>query len=127
MAANYIAGTYFGHVEAGRSDRRCAELLGLQTGVEIWFSNYTLLKLRQRHGEINFSHYGHLPSILLHGFLARGRKPNFLDFWWIDDRGAQPGAFFVVIKATKSGEGFIGTFHRISLKEARRLYRRAKA
>jgi hypothetical protein len=95
--ANYIAGTYFGHVEAGRLDRR-AELLGLQTGAEIWFSEYTLSKLRLRHGEINFSHYRHLPSILLHGFLARGRKPNLLDFWWIDDRDPRPVAFFVVLK-----------------------------
>jgi hypothetical protein len=77
--ANYIAGTHGGHVEAGRVDEVCAQLLGVQCGTEIWFSDYTLTKLRYRHGDINFSHYWHMPSILLHGFLARGRHPNLLD------------------------------------------------
>jgi hypothetical protein len=123
--ANYIAGTNFGPVEAGRLDRRCAELLNLETGVEIWFSDYTLLKLRQRHGDVNFTHYCHMPSILLHGFLAKGRKSNLLDFWWVGRVRLETMAFFVVLKATQKGEVFVETFHRIHLKEARRLGRKA--
>ncbi len=124
--ANYIAGAAFDHVEAGRLDYRCAVLLGVEVGVEIWFSDYTLLKLRQRHGDINFSHYRHMPSVLLHGFLAHGRDTRFLDLWWIDQTGPEPLALLVVLKATKKGEVFVETFHRIHMKEARRLYRKAK-
>jgi len=124
--ANYIAGSYFGHVEAGRVDNICAELLGVEPRVEIWFSDYTLMKLRQRHGDINFSHYRHMPSILLHGFLAKGRFPNVLSLWWVAPVGTEIAAFFVALKATKKGEVFVATFHRIQLREARRLLKRAK-
>lgn len=82
------------------------------------------MKLRQRHGEINFSHYRHMPSILLNGFLAVGRKPNFLDFWWVSR--ADPKALFVVLKATRKREIYVETFHPIGLKEARRLLKRAE-
>src|SRR5690242_1855043 len=124
--ANYIAGFHTGNVEAGRLDRVCATLLGIPAGTEIWFSDYTLLKLRQRHGEINYSHYRHMPSILLRGFLARGRKPNLIDFWWVNDCAAPTITFFVVLKGTRKGEIFVETFHPISLKEARRLLKRAE-
>lgn len=122
--ANYIAGFYTGNVEAGRLDALCARLLGVPSGTEIWFSDQTLLKLRQRHGEINFSHYRHMPSILLNGYLAIGRKPTLLDFWWVS-RG-DPKALFVVLKATRRKEIFVETFHPIGLKEARRLLKRAE-
>jgi hypothetical protein len=124
--ANYIAGFHTGNVEAGRLDRVCAELISVKPGTEIWFSDYTLLKLRHRHGDINFSHYHHMPFILLQGFLARGRKQNLLDLWWIGGIGSEVGALFVVLKATRSSEVFVETFHRVSLKEARRLLKRAK-
>lgn len=124
--ANYIAGFDTSNVEAGRLDRACADLLGVPVGTEIWFSDYTLLKLRQRHGDINFAHYRHMPSLLLHGFLARGRKLNLLDFWWIDGIGSATAAFFMVLKATRKGEIFVETFHRTNLKEVRRLLKRAK-
>lgn len=125
--ANYQAGIDFGNVEAGRLDRACADLLGLAIGTPIWFSDYTFLKLRQRHGEINFSHYRNMPSILLHGFLARGRHSNLLDFWWIKSRDENPSGFFVVLKATKKAEVFVETFHPIHLREGRRLFKRAIA
>jgi hypothetical protein len=124
--ANYIAGFHFGNVEAGRVDKLCAQLLGVEVCTEIWFSDYTLLKLRQRHGDINFDHYRHMPSILLHGFLAKGRKSKLLDFWWIGSVRSEVVAFFVVLKATRNGEVFVETFHRIHVKEARRLFKRAK-
>jgi hypothetical protein len=124
--ANYIAGSYFGYVEAGRVDNVCAQLLGVAPRVEIWFSDYTLMKLRQRHGDINFVHYHHMPSILLHGFLARGRTPNVLSLWWVGKVGVEIVAFFVALKATKKGEVFVATFHRIQLREVRRLLKRAK-
>ncbi|HTQ83749.1 MAG TPA: hypothetical protein VMI47_10825 [Pseudolabrys sp.] len=125
--ANYQAGIDFSNVEAGRLDRACADLFGLTVGTPIWFSDYTFLKLRQRHGEINFSHYRHMPSILLHGFLARGRKANLLDFWWIKSRQEDPPGFFVVLKATRKSEVFVETFHPIHLREARRLLKLATA
>jgi hypothetical protein len=124
--ANYIAGFSFGHVEAGRVDRICAELLGVEIGVEIWFSDYTLMKLRQRHGDINFAHYRHMPSILLQGFLAQGRFPNLLELWWVGQIGSETLAFSVVLKATKRGEVFVETFHRVHLKESRRLRNKAR-
>lgn len=125
--ANYIAGSYFGHVEAGHVDPVCAELLGVVPCTEIWFSDYTLLKLRQRHLDINFQYYRHMPSILLRGFLATGRtRKNVLELWWIQGFGPSAVALFVVLKATKNGEVFVSTFHRIHLREARRLWKLAK-
>ena len=118
--ANYVAGVDRGPAEAGRLDAECARLLGVPCGTAIWFSDYTLIKPQAKHGEINFSHYKHMPSILLRGFLARGRRKNLLDFWWLCE-----GGFFVVLKATKTKEVYVQTFHPIHLKEARRLCRRA--
>lgn len=125
--ANYIAGSFFGNVEAGRVDSVCARLLHVATGVEIWFSDYTLLKLRLRHGDINFSHYRHMHCILLEGCIAKGRKANLLELWWVDygDR-PKPSAYFIVLKATFRGEVFVETFHRTHLKDARRMARKAK-
>jgi hypothetical protein len=120
--ADYIAGITSGPVEAGRVDAQCSRFLRVPCGTVIWFSNYTFIKLEAKHGEINFSHYRHMPSILLHGFLATGRKPRLLDLWWV-----QPdGGFSVVLKATSKNEVFVTTFHPIHLKEARRLFRRAR-
>jgi hypothetical protein len=99
--------------------------LGISAGTVIWFSDYTFMKLRQRHGEINFSHYRNMPSILLNGFLAKGRKSNLLDFWWVKSPAEDPPAFFVVLKATRKAEVFVETFHPIHLKEARRFLKRA--
>jgi hypothetical protein len=123
--ANYVTGTYFGYVEAGRLDPDGARLLGVKPHVEIWFSDYTLLKLQKRHGDINFSHYRHMPSLLLHGFRAQGRTPNVLDAWWVSFDGREFIGFFAALKATKKGEVFVATFHRIHLNEARRLWKRA--
>jgi len=120
--ANYIAGFHTENIEAGRADPLTAGLLGVRAGIEIWFSDYTMLKLRQKHGEINFSHYRHMHTILLEGFVARGRKQNLVDYWWVD--GAH--ALFVVLKATRKAEIFVETFHPISRKEARRLLKRAR-
>jgi hypothetical protein len=119
--ANYVAGVDRRPVEAGRLDAECSRLLGVSCSTPIWFSDYTLIKLEAKHGEINFSHYRHMPSILLRGFLATGRKPNYLDFWWLD--GEQ--GFLVVLKATVRKEVFVQTFHRIHVREAKRLYRLA--
>jgi len=124
--ANYIAGVHKGNVEAGRVDRMCAQLLSVPMGTEIWFSSYTLEKLRRKHGEINFSHYRHLPAILLNGFLARGRHEKLIDLWWIDVEALPSAEYFVVLKATRKAEVFIETFHRINIKETRRLIKRAK-
>jgi hypothetical protein len=125
--ADYVAGCFGGPVEAGRVDRRCAGLLGVSCGVAIWFSAFTLEKLRRRHGDINFQHYRHMPSILLQGFVARGRKSTLVDLWWVLRRGGETIGFFVVLKATRKGEVYVETFHRIDAKEARRLLKRARA
>jgi hypothetical protein len=126
--ANYIAGSHFGNVEAGRLDHLCAGLLDLEPGTEIWFSDYTMMKLRLRHGDINFSHYKYMPSVLLRGFIARGRKLGLLELWWVDHGSSarEPAAYFIVLKATKRGEVFVETFHRAHIKESRRLHRKAK-
>jgi len=50
-----------------------------------------------------------------------GRRQNLLDFWWLKEREG----YFLVLKATVKREIFVQTFHRIHLREARRLYRLA--
>jgi hypothetical protein len=119
--ANYVVGLDRGPIEAGRIDAECARLLGVPCGTVIWFSEATLIKLEAKHGEINFSHYHHISSILLRGFLALGRKKTYLDFWWVHS----DAVFFVVLKATMKREVYVQTFHRIHMRDGRRLYRRA--
>jgi hypothetical protein len=123
--SDYIAGIHTGYVEAGRLDALCAALLGLPPCRQIWFSDYTLTKLRISHGDINYSHYRHMSSILLSGALARGRFPHLLEFWWADPSSADHMAFFVVLKATSKGEIFISTFHRVHARETNRLRKKA--
>jgi hypothetical protein len=68
-----------------------------------------------------------MPAILLQGFLATSRtKKNVLELWWIRGFGTSATVLFVALKATKNGEVFVATFHRIHLREARRLRNRAK-
>jgi hypothetical protein len=123
--ANYVLGIDYAHVEAGRVDSVCARLIGVRAGTPIWFSDYTLLKLTQKHGEITFQHYRYMPKLLLQGFLARSRKPRHLELWWLDEADATPAALFAVIKATRRDELFVGTFHPLHRPEARRLVRKA--
>jgi hypothetical protein len=123
---NYIAGCFPGPVEAGRIDRFCAELLAVESGTPIWLSSYTLEKLRYKHGDINFQHYRHMPTILLRGFVARGRKSTVLELWMVTHVGRETIGFFAALKATRKGEVYVETLHRISLKEARRLLKRAR-
>jgi hypothetical protein len=123
--SNYIAGVHSGYVEAGRLDNLCAALLELPVCREIWFSDYTLTKLRLSHGDINYSHYHHMPSILLNGALARGRFRHLLEFWWTDHSSDDHMAFFVVLKVTSRSEIFISTFHRVHEREVKRLRKKA--
>jgi hypothetical protein len=125
--SNYMAGCFLGPVEAGRADRFCAGLLTVEPGTPIWLSAYTLEKLRYKHGDINFQHYRHMPTILLNGFVARGRKPKVIELWLVTRTNRETMGFFAALKATRKGEVFVETLHRISLKEARRLLRRARA
>ena len=122
--ANFVAGSYFGNVEAGRVDRLCGRLLAIEPGTAIWFSEYTLMKLRERHGEINFSHYPRMKELLLEGFVAQGRGKHLVDLWWIDLSSHQ--AFIAVLKATAKREVFVATFHRIDVKESRRLFAKSQ-
>jgi hypothetical protein len=121
--ANYVAGCHTGPVEAARLDPFCAGLIGIPAGTAILLSDYTLQKLRHKHGEINFSHYHHFPAIQLSGFVFRGRKNNDLEFCWLAPTGLP---FFVAIKATVNGEVYVSTFHRINMTEARRRIKRAR-
>ncbi len=123
--ANYIFGVNFGPVEAGLADSVIAKHLGAQAGARILFSDYTLIKLLDKHGEINFSHYRHLPTLLLKGFMAIGRRHGLLELWWIEASSKDQSAYQLVLKATKSGDIYVSTFHRIHLREARRLAKRA--
>lgn len=124
--SNYAAGCFAGPVEAGRIDRFCANLLAVEPGTPIWLSAYTLEKLRYKHGDINFQHYRHMPTILLSGFVARGRKPTVIELWRVTRVGPETMGFFVALKATRKGEVYVETLHRVSLKEARRLVKRAQ-
>jgi hypothetical protein len=123
--SNYIAGISRDPVEMGRLERSLSDVLSVQAGTPIWFSEYTFQKLWCKHGDINYSHYRHMPAILLKGFAARGRKPSLLELWWVDKASSEIAGFFVVLKATRRGEVYVKTFHRVSIKEARRLLKRA--
>lgn len=84
------------------------------------------MKLRGKHGEITFQHYRYMPHLLLDGFVAPSHKrPRHVELWWFDTKAAAPTAFLAVLKATKANEVFVGTFHPLHRREARRLVRRA--
>ena len=123
--ANYVAIRGDEPVEAGRAYPQIAALLSVPSGTPIWFSRHTLIKLECKHGEITFEHYSHMPDILLHGFIARARKGNALELWWIAPAGSPISAWFIVLKASVEREVFVGTFHALNRADARRLLRKA--
>ena len=124
--ANYVAGIDPGPVEAGRVDRNIATILGVKAGTIVWLSEYTLTKTGFRHPEIDFSDYQKIPEILTSGFAAPGNKKRTVDMCHIDTASGDFKLWRVCLKATRQDEVFVTLFHRVDMKEARRLYRRAR-
>jgi hypothetical protein len=71
-----------------------------------------------------------LPAYAFHsvaGLYCAGRKPNLLELWWVTIIDKKRMAFSVVLKATRKGEVFVQTFHRIDVAEARRRLNGARS
>lgn len=125
--ANYLAGLDPGPIEAWRLDIKIARILRVKPGTIAWLSAYTLTKTRYRHPEINYSDFQMIPEILALGFATPGNKERSVDLCHLDTTEAAKFKLWrVCLKATHTDEVFISMFHRSNLKEARRLYRRAK-
>lgn len=123
--ANYFAGVDPGPIEAGRLDQLIAERLGVSAGSIIWLSDYTLTKIKFRHTEIEFEDYKKLPEILVEGFATPGNRARSVEICHIDTTGAKHKLWRICIKATRGSQVYLTMFHRLDLKEMRRLYRRA--
>lgn len=125
--ANYVAGLDPGPIEAWRVDRGIASVLEVTPGTIVWLSDYTLTKTRFRHSEINYADYQKMPEILSSGFAIPGNKNRTVELCHIDTSSAENFSLWrVCLKATHRGEVFVTLFHRLHMKEARRLYRRAR-
>ena len=124
--ANYIAGVDPGPIEAGRLDHEIAKSLRVSTGSVVWLSDYTLTKTKFRHKEIGFADYMKLPDILAEGFAAQGNKAGTIEICHIDTSAPKYKLWRICQKITHRSEVFVTMFHRIDMKETRRLYRRAE-
>lgn len=122
--ANYLAGIDPGPVEAGRVDHEIAHILGVKTGTIVWLSDYTLTKTSFYHPEIDFRDYQKMPEILSSGFAASGNKKRTVQICHVDTASSKFKLWRVCLKATRHDEVFVTLFHRLHMKEARRLYRR---
>ena len=122
--ANYVAGIDPGPVDAGRVDPEIARFLGVKAGTIVWLSNYTLTKTKFKHPEINFADYRKMPEILSSGFAASGNKKRTVEICHVDTSSPGFTLWRVCLKSTHRDEVFVTLFHRLHMKEARRLYRR---
>ena len=112
--ANYSVGLHHENIEAWRVDGLIAAVLRIRIGTVVWLSDYNLTK-------IGFEHFRKLPRILADGVVVRGRHRTAEIFAVNLDAPMK-----AVLKATRSGEVFLTTLHRIRCSEVRRLYRKAK-
>ena len=68
--ANWYAGDTRNLVEVYRVfDPILIRALGIESGANVWLSDYTLTKTRYMHSEIDFRDYKRLPEIISNGFL----------------------------------------------------------
>jgi hypothetical protein len=124
--ANYVAGIDPGPVHAGRVDQKIASVLCVKAGTIVWLSDYTLTKTKYRHPEIDFADYRKIPEILSSGFAVAGKKKRTIELCHIDTGSSDFKLWRVILKTTSRNEVFVTLFHRLDMKEARRLYRRAR-
>ena len=123
--ANYVAGVDPGPIEAWRIDREIAPILDVGIGTIVWLSDYTLTKTKYRHPEIDFADYCKIPEILASGFAMPGKIKRTVELCHIDTGSSDFKLWRIVLKSTSRNEVFVTLFHRLDMKEARRLYRRA--
>jgi hypothetical protein len=124
--ADYFAGLHREGIEAGRLDAALAGALEMPAGTIVWLSDWTLTKVRCRHGEINFQHYLKIPVILRDGFALRGRKGSGLEIYWVEGWSNAAHGFCLCMKRTAKSDVYITTFHPIHFSEVRRKYRAAE-
>ena len=125
--ANYVAGIEPGPIEAWRVDHGLANALGVKPGTVVLLSDYTLTKTRYKHPEIIYSDYQKLPEILACGFVTLGKRKRTIELCHIDTSNTYNFKLWrVCLKATRKNEVFVTLFHRLDMKEARRLHRRAQ-
>lgn len=123
--ADYVLGIDPGPVEAGRVDHVIASILNVKAGTIVWLSDYTLTKTKFRHPEIDFTDYCMMPEILFSGFATPGKKKRSVELCHVDTDSRGFKLWRVILKGTRRNEVFVTLFHRLDMKEARRLYRRA--
>lgn len=123
--ANYVAGSDPGPVVVGQVNREMAHFLSVRSRALILLSDYTLTKTRYRHKEIGFRDYKLLPEILANGFVMPGNKKKSVEVCYIDTSMQIFRLWRVCLKGVLPFEVYVTMFHRLHMKEARRLYRRA--
>ena len=123
--ANYVAGIDPGPVDAGRTDREIARLLGVGVGTPIWLSDYTLTKTWAFHTDVTFEDYQNIPNVLIHGFVVPGSKSRTIQLYHVDTSQKTYRMWRVCLKSTSQNEVFVTLLHRAHMKELRRVYRRA--
>jgi len=115
-----------GPVEASRAHGEIAQILAVTAGTQILLSDHTITKTGFKHKEINFQDYLMLPEIISNGFVYPSNKESGIVIFHINTDQPTFRLWCVCLKRTKNNEVFITMFHRSSMKDARRLYRRAK-
>lgn len=123
--ANYIAGVSRDHVDVGRVGSELARALGGYLGETIWLSDYSFTKIRFRHSDITFQDYCLIPMILSNAAIIAGkkRKKRTAELSIGPSVANQKPGYRLCMKPTKDGV-FVTTFHKLSLREARRHIRK---
>ena len=124
--ANYFSGLQTGPLDGGALDPDIARALGVPVGTPLRISDYTLTKIRIKHPDIGFRELLALRLVLASGFVVRGnRKRPSVECCYFDPVGQPFMAAKVAIKVTVSRQAYLTTFHRLTLPETKRIYRRA--
>jgi hypothetical protein len=124
--SNLISGLSTEPVHVGSADRTLARLLGCRRGAAIFLSNYNYTKIKLKHPNASFEFLVRIPSILRNGFVFKGNTAAFTGFCLIEVISGKLVAGQVVVKRSTPSELFVATAFPIKLKEARRIYRKAK-
>ena len=97
----------------------------IESGANVWLSDYTLTKTRYMHSEIDFRDYKRLPEIISNGFVVPGNKKRSVEIIHTDLGGERFKFWHASLKETARDTVFVNMFHRGHLKNVRRVYRRS--
>jgi hypothetical protein len=121
--ANFFAGREIepGPIEAWRADHWLARALGVRLGEVVLLSYDNFVKSMMSHPEITFAEYMLLPKVFSEGFIYRGSRRSAVICYFDTGKPLK-----VVAKATRYGEIYIKTVHRIGRDEVKRLFKGAE-